>query len=137
MVKIKRLIIEVPYSVAITIVYLLLYMLVLPYVFSKILGYSEEFFLSLTYIVLALMNTGLSIASRYVVRPVKIVINLLSSVLSILILLYVTNNGVFEFRTSYETYTLIMSLDFSIVLYVIMIAILALSVISAITTSKK
>lgn len=137
MAKTKRILVEIIYSVAITIIYLSVYMFILPHVFSRIMGFSIEFFMSTTYVVLALLSTGLGIASRYVVKPVKIAVKLLSATISILILMYVTNNGVLEFKTSYGDRTLVLFFDFSIVLYVAMFATLALSIISAIITDKR
>lgn len=136
MVKTRRLVKEVFFSTLMTIVYIILYMYIIPFVFSRIFAYEEGFFISLTYVALACISTGLSIASRYVVKPLKIVLNVLSSIVTVMIVLFITNNGVFKTSLNLEKYTIYLQLDFSIVIYVLIVFLLTLAIVSAVTPSK-
>ncbi len=136
MVKINRLLKDIFFSALTLIVYTILFMYIVPLVFSRILGYEEEIFVSSTYIALASISIGLSIASKYVVKPLKIVFNVLISIISILIVFYVTNNGLFSHSVKFNEYTIRLQLDFSIIIYVLSIFLLTLAVISAILPRK-
>lgn len=132
---------EVIFAVALTSIELLatliIMLIVLPKLLSSFLNIPRETFVSPLYFSLVFLMAYIGVASRFVIKPLKIALKTLSTLLQVFLAMFILNYGLIKQQISHGENVFELTIDLKPIVYVILATIVLLNLATIASDLRK